>query len=93
MGPNYSALFIFVPFVLAEIVVLIRYLVQRKRTVSVETVVVAKAEKEAWWNRNHVSLVSIRRENGEIAKDIPSPVFLTWETKQKYAYLKTVSLS
>lgn len=88
MEPNYNVLFIFVPFVLAEIVVLIRYFVQRKRTVSVETVVVAKAEKEAWWNRNHVSLVSIRRENGEIAKDIPSPVFFNLGDKTEICVFK-----
>ena len=90
MEPNYSVvLFIFVPFVLAEIVVLIRYFVQRKRTVSVKTVVVVKAEKEAWWpNRSHASLVSIRRENGEITKDILSPVSFNLGDKTEICVFK-----
>lgn len=89
MKPDYSILFIlFIPFALAEIAFLIRYFVQRKRTVSVETVTITKAEEEHWWNSNHIHLVDIRRENGEIAKDISSPVFFNPGDKTEICVFK-----
>ena len=88
INPDYRVLLIFIPFVLIEIALLIRYFVQRKRTISIETVTITKAEEEHWWNRRHVKLVDIRREDGEIAKDIPSRFFFSPGDKTEICIFK-----